>query len=824
MPPIAPLPASRLRARLDPAEVPWDNSDEAPSHTETAPPQPRALQALALGLAIDDPGYNIYLCGEPDLGRTYLVRRHLEPIAKAKPAPHDALYVFNFDEPDRPRLLMLPAGEGKRLQDEMSEMVDALRQELPAAFERDDYILRRREIIETFRASREDLVNHMEQEAADKGFNLHMDEEGALTIYPLLEGKVLSEDDFDRLEPKERGVLKRQSDALLSAVSEMLRTFGKEEQGFRLREGDLDKEFAEAVLDELLTPLAARWAEAHPQAGLEEHFKGMRKDVLKHLDQLAPRDAFAAGAEPGPHGAAGAAAGAAPGAGPELRLSDASPDDVLYRYEVHLFVDNANIEGAPVVVEDHPTVRNLLGCIEREAEMGALITDFTLIKAGSLHRAAGGYLILRVDDLLEHQSSWEGLMRALRSGKARIEDDEGHEQVKTKTLEPEPMAVTCKVILVGDHEAYELLLEHEDRFPKLFKIKAHLQDVAPRTPENVRAYCESLVRIIREAKLRPFDRAALAGLVDYASLLADNQRKLSLKLPLARELMLEADALARMRDAPRVTGTLLAEAKYAKDYRANLYEEEFLEEYDRELIKVATSGAAVGRVNGLSVTWFGDYEFGLPHQIACSVGVGDEGVIDLEREADLGGPIHTKATMILMGYLMDRFAQNKPLVLSGSLCFEQSYAHVEGDSASAAELVALLSALAEVPVNLSYAFTGAVSQSGAILAVGGVTRKVEGFFQVCQRRGLTGRQGVLAPRDNVDHLMVRDDVARAVEAGQFHVYPVQDIAEALEILTGLPAGERLPSGEFTPDSIFDKVNRRFSALAELARETLVRRR
>ena len=404
--------------------------------------------------------------------------------------------------------------------------------------------------------------------------------------------------------------------------------------------------------------------------GLADYFAALREDILKNTESFLPRDACRDS--------------------PAAKGTPLPPmENIFYRYEVNLLVDNSGQNGAPIVVEDHPTAINLLGCVERESEMGALVTDFTLIKAGSLHKANGGFLVLHIEDLLQHPNAWEGLLRALRSNQARIEDtgDTPDTAIRTKGITPEPLALDLKVVLIGGEELYETLLVNDDRFAKLFRIKAHMADVTERNAENIRIYLSQIARIIEENKLRPFDRTALAWLVDLGSHLCEDQRRLSLKFPLLRELMIEAAALAEMRRLPLVSAAILEEAYAARTYRANLVEEIFMEEYDREMIKVRTSGSAVGQVNGLSVTWHGDFEFGLPHRISCTVGVGHEGIIDLEREAELGGPIHTKAMMILKSYLTDLFARKKPLVLSGSLYFEQSYAGIEGDSASGAELV-----------------------------------------------------------------------------------------------------------------------------------------
>ncbi len=796
-----PLSWQKLRARLDPEKVPYADSTEINSKSKSAGrplSQPRALEALRLGMRIKDKGYNVYLAGEPNMGRSFMVQDFLAPeAAKASPPP-DLVYVNNFDNEDKPKLLQLPSGMGRKLKTELTQVLATIRKELPARFENESYLNKRTAIMEKFQTVREQLVDEMESEAAGQGFNLDVDDQGGMTLYPLVEGKLLSEDEFEKLDPNIRKRLKATSEKLMNAMQDLLRKMNREEKGFQENEQNLDLEILEEVLAEYFDPLAKRFGEKVAGKDFADYLKDMRQDILDNLDQFAPK-------EPAP-----------PPLLPESALGHLGGDSFQVRYDINVFVDNSELKGAPIIIEDHPTSCNLLGCVERESEMGALITDFTLIKSGALHRANGGYLLLHVEDMMQHTSAWEGLLRALRSGLAKIEDtDDSHEQSRSRTIEPQPVPVNVKVVLVGTDDVFELLHTHDDRFPKLFKIKAHMQDSMPRNMANIRGYFLYLSRIIEEAGLMPFSRSALAGLADFSSRLAGDQKKLSLKLPLLRELMVEAAALAEMDGKKMVDNDVLRAAEAARDYRSNLYEEEFMEEYDRDLIKLPTSGESVGRVNGLSVSWYGDYEFGLPHQIACTVGVGDSGVVDLEREAELGGPIHTKAMMILKGYLSAMFAHNKPLVFSGSLCFEQSYAGVEGDSASGAELAALLSALSDKPINFSLAFTGAVSQSGAIMAVGGVTRKIEGFFEVCKRQGLTGGQGVLLPADNRDHLMLKDEVVEAVKDGRFHIYPIRRIEEAMELLTGMPAGRRLKSGGFPANSLYRLVDDRLAEMTAM---------
>jgi predicted ATP-dependent protease len=803
---ILPLPPHALQARLPETRIPWANSADMPARFKNDGikhcPQPRALHALELALHINAKDYHVYLSGESNLGRRYMLREFLQPRARKEPTPPDLLYVNNFAVPDKAILIAVPAGYGHKIKKMLAEVFGKIRKELSSRFEADNYMERRARLMDRFQKTRTRLLRKMDAVAGTKGFHLDFDEQGSLTLYPLVEGKRLSEEEFDRLDTQVRQRLKHQGDSLLHAMSGFIRQLSRAEQDFKDDERDLEREVVRQVLDSLLTPLEEKIVRACPGEALQNYFTALREDILSNPEQVLPRESLPP--QPG----------------------DTAPppqENDPYRYDINLFIDNSQTSGAPIVVDDHPTSSNLLGCVEREAEMGALVTDFTLIKAGSLHKANGGFLVLNMEDVLQYPAAWEGLMRALRSGLARIEDSgEADVSTRTKGIEPEALRLKLKVVLVGPENLYETLLLNDERFSKLFKIKAHMADTTRRNQAGLRVYLARMARIITEADLLPFERAAMARLVDFGSELSEDRQKLSLKFPLLRELMIEASALADMASMDRVDRKQVDAALDARNYRANLAEELFLEEYDRKLIKVRTSGTAVGQANGLSVTWHGNFEFGLPHCISCAVGVGHGGIIDLEREAELSGPIHTKAMMILKSYLLDQFARNKPLVMTGSLCFEQSYAGIEGDSASGAELAALLSAISGVPVRLSLAFTGAVSQSGQIMAVGSVNRKIEGFFQVCARHGLTGDQGVIIPRDNLDHLMLSRRVVEAVERKHFAVYPIQHITEALELLTGRPAGRRRKDGSFTPGSIYQRVDSRLMEMGKLAAQAYKR--
>ncbi|WP_031484476.1 Lon protease family protein [Maridesulfovibrio frigidus] len=792
------LSPSKLRSKLDPAKIQFEDSSAISTSTGAYDPfQPRALQAFRMALAISGSCHNVYLSGESNLGRSYFAREYFELRAANQPVPPDQLYLHNFSDQEKPLAMSLPTGKGKDFKTALSDAVSHIKEKLPSWFEREPHLKAHERISRTFQDERDDLFSDMEELAKDNGFSLEVDDHEGLTLIPLIEGRILSDEEFERLDPDLRKTLRNSADDLLAEVTTILRQISKSEEGFRKDERKLHQESAKELLADLLADLHKDFDQFEK---VKDYLKAVEEELLDNIDLFMAKEAAPIALPAG------------------LHIPESSPTDELFaRFEVNLLVDNSETKGAPVVIADHPTAFNLLGSIDRESEMGALYTDFTLIRAGAIHKANHGYLIMYAEDILTTPSSWEGLLRALRTGQAKIEDPGDGEQIRTKTLEPEPIPLELTVILIGSEETYELLLYNDERFGKYFKLKAHMQMTAERNAANIRRFVEVLGKVIQDTELLPFGRESLAGIVDFSSRLAEDQKRLSLRIPFMKEMMVEASALARLDGKKSVDLASLDEAIAMRDYRSNLYEDEFMTEYDREVIKVATSGEAVGRANGLSVTMFGDYEFGLPHQIACTVGVGHGGILDLEREARMGGPIHTKGMMIIKSYLVGLFAQNKPIVMTGSLCFEQSYAGIEGDSASGAELATLLSALSGVPIQFKYAFTGAVSQSGSIMAVGGVNRKIEGFYEVCRRRGLNGEQGVLIPADNVVNLMLRHEVVEAVEQGKFHIYPIKTIEEALSILTGVKIGKINGSRKFPLGSLYRKADDRLAELAEIAR-------
>ncbi len=789
-----PLPASKLSVSLAPSKIRFSHTGAVRSKNfDSRKCQQRAFEALELALTINRPGYNIYLSGEKGLGRTRFVKDFLAPRISSMKTPGDYIYVNNFHDPDQPLAIQMPPGTARQFKRDLGAAVKKIRESIPSGFEQDFYVRKHGDLIKEYNEIRENLLTRMENQANKNGFSLNVDENGSLTLFPLVEGKVLTSEEFEKLDPEVKKNLKQESGRIMEALLGLSRQITKKEQDLRENEKQLDQEVAGERADFCLKETVDSYGHI---PGLIDFLGDLKNDILENIEHFKPREQ----AQETP-----------------ADLFGGSQESFFSRYEVNIFVDNSARNGAPILIEDNPVYFNLLGCIERESEMGTYYTDFTLLKAGSIHKANGGFLVLRAEDILSQPQSWEGLLRCLRSGKAEIDDPSDHyDMVRTRTIRPDPVPLDIKIIIIGSDEVYEILLDADERFAKLFKIKAHMQESMVRNNDSITKQSLILARIASDNNLRSFVREAVAAIIDHSSRLAGDQKKLSLKLSQIAELMIEADAFASMENKAKVDALAVHRALEARKYRLNLYEDEFLSEYEREAIKVRTHGFSVGRANGLSVSAFGDYILALPHQISCTTGVGHGGIMDLEREAELGGPIHTKGMMIIKGYLQNLFAQDKPLVLSGSLCFEQSYAHIDGDSASGAELAALLSALSGAPINLSFAFTGAVSQSGAIMAVGEPTRKIEGYYEVCKRKGLTGKQGVIIPKDNVAHLMLNDTVVQAARDNKFHIHPVESIEQAMEILTGIKAGKRLSSGGFTRGSIYHRVNERLRQLAHLA--------
>jgi len=748
--------------------------------------QERAVRALEFGLEIDNHGFNIFVAGLPGTGKNTAVQSFLEDIAKTKPTPPDWCYVYNFKEPNNPRAIELPAGKGAVFARDMKEFIAAARREIPRAFESEEYAKKREETVETFTSQRNRLFAELNQRATEAGFVIQPTPTG-LFIIPVVEGEPIKDKDFAALPPARQKEIIRRREELEEDVASTFRELQNIERHTHEAVRDLDQRVASFVLGLLLKELKEKYADL---PAVLAYLEAVMADILTNLSLFRGERET------------------------ERQSPPWAKEDPFRRYEINVLVDNSETRGAPVVVEYNPTYNNLIGRIEKEAIFGALITDFTMIRAGSLHKANGGYLVIPVEELFRNPFSWDGLKRALREREVIIE--EAYERLgflTTKTLQPEPIPLKLKVLLLGDPLLYYLLYHYDADFQELFKVKAEFGTRMDRTPENVRKYTAFFCTLSKKEQLLHLDASAVAKLVEYGSRLAEDQAKLSTRFSEIADVVREACYYAQKEGVAYATADHVRRAIEERFYRSSLIQERIQEMIARGTIMIETAGAKVGQVNGLSVLSLGDISFGKPQRITATVAAGKEGVIDIEREAKLGGRIHTKGVLILNGYLVERYAAEAPLTLAARLVFEQSYEGVAGDSASSAELYALLSALSGVPLKQNLAVTGSVNQKGEIQAIGGVNEKVEGFFDVCKAKGLTGDQGVLVPLANKENLMLREDVVEAVREGRFHIYFIRHVDEGIEVLTGVPAGERGPDGSFPEETIHGRVAARLKEMA-----------
>ncbi len=784
------LKAEEVRLRIDPQSLGINSTQDLEELEEKIMAQERAVRALDFGLNLDDLDFHLYVAGSGALGATYIARSLVELQARERPRPSDWCYVYNFKDPDRPRALELPPGQGRLFQKDMAELVENLRHHLPEAFESETYLNRKEAIIREFNRARAQIFEELEKKVRAEGFVLNVEPMGMMIIPAKEDGTPMSPEDVQQLPEERKEELKQKSAMLQKELNATARKIQQMEKELRKRLKDLDREIALNVVSNFVGELREKYAHL-PE--VLRYLNEVQEDILKHLDDFRQRSAPA----------------------PPAPFPMPVPQPSFTRYEVNVFVDNAETQGAPVVFEVNPTYTNLFGAIERKAQFGALLTDFTMLKAGSLHRANGGFIILRALDVLRSPFSWEGLKRTIKTRKIYLEDlAEQLGILTTKTLKPEPIPFRGKVILIGDPFIYHLLYLYDETFREIFKVKAHLDTWVDRDEERTRQFLRAVAGMVKRDGLRPVEASGLARLIEFSCELAGRQDKLSLKLPEIRDILKEANFWAGREGAEQITAAHVKKAIEERRFRASLPEERLQEMIEKDILHINVDGEAVGSINGLSVFDLGDYTFGRPTRITANISLGREGVVNIEREADLSGKIHTKGVMILSGFLRERFVQDKPLTLTATLCFEQSYGLVEGDSASTAELYALLSALSGVPLFQGIAVTGAISQKGEVQAVGGVKEKVEGFFKVCKAKGLTGKQGVIIPQANVADLMLADEVVEAISQGQFHLWAISRVEEGLEILTGRPAGARREDGTYPEGTIFYLVDQRLREMAE----------
>jgi lon-related putative ATP-dependent protease len=788
------LPPRALRRPSDPASLGFATTADVADLDEVVG-QDRAVEAVEFAIRMRREGYNLYALGPEGIGKQHVIRGYLERQAADDPTPDDWAYVNDFAHPQRPHALRLPAGRAAALSARMTRLVTELRATIPAAFDASAYTDRRSAIEDGLKKRREEALEGFERKAQLAGIALVRTPVG-MGLAPLRDGKVLDPERFHALPAAEQKATRDAMETLERVLEETLRQVPAWERETREQLRTLDRETTERAVAHLIDEVRHEFADLPVVLA---YLDAVQADVI----ESAPEFVAAASPEtPVP-----AALRVALPEGPSFR-----------RYQVNVIVDRQGTTGAPVIHEDHPTQPNLVGRVEHIAQLGALVTDFTLIRPGALHRANGGYLVLDARKLLVEPFAWDELKRALRAGEIRIEPlAVSLGLAGTVSLEPEPIPLDVKVALVGDRRIYHLLAAADPEFLELFKVPADFEERVDRTPEMDLRYARLLATIGRREGLRPLDAGAVARTLEEASRRSGDATKISTMMRSLTDLVREADGMAAQAGRPTVMAVDVEAALEAQRRRAGRLRDLVLEEIAAGTVKVEVTGKAVGQVNGLSVVQLGETAFGQPSRITASVRLGRGEVVDIEREVDLAGPIHSKGVLILSGFIGGRYAERAPLAFHASLAFEQSYGGVEGDSASLAEACALLSAIARLELRQDLAVTGSIDQHGAVQAVGGINEKVEGFFDVCAARGLTGRQGVIIPASNARHLMLRQEVVDAVAAGEFGVFPVEAVDDAMELLTGLRAGVAADGGAYPEGSVNARVSSRLLDLAERAR-------
>lgn len=801
---FAEVPVEHLRWRCDRDCFPFQTTAELPIEMGIIG-QERAIKAIKLGLSVKSPGYNIYAQGLTGTGKETTVKQILAQLDSKAAPPGDKCYVHNFEDPDQPIILYLPPGQGAALRKDMAGLVDHLVRMVPAVLESEDFQERRKTIIESASEKGRQVIKDFEDRIRQENFVLVEIRMGPITkteIAPLVDGKPRTADQLEQMFAQ--GKISREEFERIQKASENL---GAELEDVLKQAREVERQIQEALKAlvygfgaELVAPRIKDLKAKYAGEKVQRYLENVRHHILENLESFTSRE----------------------GGGEQAGLAALlrAPTDPYLEYRVNVLVDNSNAQGAPIIVETHPTYKNLFGTIERTWDRtGQSHTDFTKIKAGSLLRADGGYLVLSLLDVLAEPGVYQALKRTLKNNKVDIQGFDPLFFFSSTAMKPEPIDVNVKVVLIGDAYSYQILWTYDEDFRKIFKVKSDFDTVMERTPETVQRYAEFVCRIADEEKFAPFDRGAVAAVVEYGVRLAGRQSKLSTRFSDVADIIREAAYWAREMGSEVVLEEHVDRAVSERVYRLSLVESKIQELIEQGVLMIDSDGARVGQLNGLSIYSLGDYAFGRPSRITAAVSMGRAGIINIDREADLSGKTHNKGMLILAGYFRQKFATKKPLAFSASLAFEQSYSGVEGDSASSTELYALLSALSEIPLRQDIAVTGSVNQMGEMQAIGGVNEKIEGFYDVCRARGLTGRQGVAIPAANVADLMLRKDVIDAVGAGKFHIYPLTTIEEGIELLTGLPAGERGPDGNFPEGSVYGRAEARLLKMAEAAKET-----
>jgi predicted ATP-dependent protease len=786
-----PLPTQKLRRICNPARLKFKSTDDL-AVLDNIIGQPRALRAIDFGIGVRGPGFNIFVLGPGGTGRMTTVEHFLAKHAAIEPTPSDWVYVHNFKDPLQPRAMQLSAGRARQFKQDMQRLLTRLQSDLPPAFEAEAYQRAASQITRELDEARTTAFEQLDAKARLRGFTPARSDQGFFMAPIGPSGQAATPEELAAMPPEQRAKLEEARLDVEDQLKATLRSIRVHEQRASGQLLNLDRRTALWAIAPLLDDLINQYRTDCPEAA--EYLEEVRIDLVDHVADFKDGD---------DNPATGHSANAA------------NAPDSMTRYQVNLLIDQSDTRGAPVVVETNPTFMNLFGRIERDIRLGENVLDFTMLRPGALQRANGGYLVLQAQAVLKDINVWEALKRTLNNRQIVIEDPGSQLQMfSTRTLESEPIPLNVKVILLGTPGLYYDLYDSDEDFQRLFKVKADFASIMERVPATERAYAHFVRARCDEHGLPPFDAGAVAQIVEYGSRLAEDQKKLSTRFGDVADLVIEAAHWARSNHPTQVMAGDVRQALQERRYRSNLIEQETQEVIIDGMIRVQVAGEVVGQINGLSVIEYGDYVFGQPSRISARTYVGRSGLIAIEREAHLSGRIYNKGVLILDGYLGGQYAVEQPLTLAASISFEQSYSEIEGDSASSTELYVLLSSLANLPIKQGIAVTGSVDQHGQVQPVGGVQYKIEGFFDVCQARGLTGNQGVMIPASNVRNLMLREDVVEACAQGKFHIWAVDTIDAGLKLLTGVKAGRRGKGGKFTRDSVHARVEARLKSIAD----------
>ncbi|MCP4425369.1 MAG: AAA family ATPase, partial [Chloroflexi bacterium] len=777
---VQPLSPEKLRRICTQDHYKFETTADLPTSTSIIG-QPRGTRAIEFGIGIQSQGYNTFVLGPTGTGRATAIERFLQERTGDQPTPHDWMYVHNFSVPHVPRAISLPPGRGAQFKAHMAELVGDLQRELPQAFTSEAYQEAQDSLRRDLEKKQNDMLQALSHKAAEQGFGL-LNTPSGLAIVPVEDGRPIQPEAYQQIPLEQREAIEEQRQAVGEELEDALENIQQMEYETRQQMQQIDREVAEKTSQRRFDNLRQTYSD---EADILHYLDEVHQDVLEHFHDFNPAE------------------------------NEGEPVD-LRRYEINLLINNSDTEGAPVIIEQNPTYHNLMGRLEYEMQAGMVTTHFTNIKCGSLHWANGGYLIMNIHDLLRDPEAYEALKRALKTQEIQVQSRATmhNTQVFAKSLDPEPIPLAVKIILMGSPYWYYALYANDVDFSDLFKVRSDFDSTMPRDHEHESEYAHFVAARCHEENLRHFDRSAVAAVVEHSSRVAGHQTKLSARFGMMADLVRESSYWAGVNGRDATTAADVRQAIQERAYRANRIEERLREQVLEKTIFISTEGDVVGQVNGLSVLDTGEYAFGQAGRVTARTYMGEDGVIQIERETEMSGPIHDKGVLTLIGYLGGTYAQDHPLSLNASLTFEQQYGGIDGDSASSTELYALLSSLSGQPVKQGIAVTGSVNQRGEVQPIGGANEKIEGFFRICQERGLTGEQGVMIPASNAPNLMLKPEVVTAVAEGKFHIWPVSTINEGIEILAGTPAGERDADGAYPEGSIHYAVQKRLTELAE----------